>query len=71
MKEATGELNMTLVTVVAVAAILIFVTAFVPNILQNITNRWGQAEDTAEINNAANTSGGTAGTRRATNQTNP
>ena len=45
MKEATGELNMTLVTVVAVAAILIFVTAFVPDILDNITNRWSNAEN--------------------------
>lgn len=61
MKEATGELNMTLVTVVAVAAILIFVTAFVPNILKNITNRWGQAENTTDINNTVKNSGSTAG----------
>ena len=33
MKEATGELNMTLVTVLAVAAILAFVTLFLPRIL--------------------------------------
>ena len=50
MKEATGELNMTLVTVVAVAAILIFVTAFVPDILENITGRWGGAEGNADEN---------------------
>lgn len=41
MKEATGELNMTLVTVLAVAAILAFVTLFVPKILGNIENNWG------------------------------
>lgn len=40
MKEVTGELNMTLVTVLAVAAILIFVTAFVPTILDQIKNNW-------------------------------
>lgn len=64
MKEATGELNMTLVTVVAVAAILIFVTAFVPQILTNITDRWGNAEDEADINDGARTNGGTAGGQR-------
>lgn len=40
MKEATGELNMTLVTILAVAAILAFVTFFVPNILDSISNNW-------------------------------
>lgn len=43
MKEATGELNMTLVTVLAVAAILIFVTTFVPRILENISDTWSDA----------------------------
>lgn len=42
MKEATGELNMTLVTVLAVAAILIFVTAFVPTILDGIKDTWNK-----------------------------
>lgn len=41
MKEASGELNMTLVTVIAIAAILVFVTAFVPSILEKIENNWG------------------------------
>lgn len=45
MKEATGELNMTLVTVIAVAAILLFVTAFVPKILENIQEAWGNPEN--------------------------
>ena len=40
MKEATGELNMTLVTVIAVAAILAFVMLFVPQILNSIKNKW-------------------------------
>lgn len=39
MKEATGELNMTVITVVAIAAIAAFFYAFVwPAIKSNITN---------------------------------
>ena len=39
MKEATGELNMTVVTVVAIAAIAAFFYAFVwPSIKNSITN---------------------------------
>lgn len=56
MKEATGELNMTLVTVLAIAAILIFVTAFVPEILGNIREQWG---DTSEQCTAKQISEGT------------
>lgn len=38
MKEATGELNMTVVTVVAIAAVAAFFYAFVwPNIKDSIT----------------------------------
>ena len=44
MKEATGELNMTLVTVLAVAAILLFVLTFVPNLLENISDTWGDMD---------------------------
>lgn len=40
MKEASGELNMTLVTVLAIAAILAFVTLFVPQILNSISDNW-------------------------------
>lgn len=37
MKEATGELNMTVITVVAIAAVAAFFYAFVwPNIKENI-----------------------------------
>ena len=39
MKEATGELNMTVVTVVAIAAVAAFFYAFVwPTIRDNITS---------------------------------
>lgn len=51
MKEATGELNMTLVTILAVAAILTFVTLFVPSILNSIQARWGQDADIYDGNN--------------------
>ena len=37
MKEATGELNMTVITVVAIAAVGLLFTAFVwPNIQSNL-----------------------------------
>ncbi|MBQ7136611.1 MAG: hypothetical protein IJO43_01380 [Bacilli bacterium] len=51
MKEATGELNMTLVTILAVAAILAFVTLFVPNILDSIKNTWNNENTTINVPN--------------------
>ena len=46
MKEATGELNMTLVTIIAIAAVLAFVTMFLPDILSGIGDKWGSMENT-------------------------
>ena len=46
MKEATGELNMTLVTIIAIAAVLGFVSIFLPDILSGIGNKWGSMENT-------------------------
>ena len=40
MKEASGELNMTLVTVIAVGAILAFAMWFLPDMLADISNNW-------------------------------
>ena len=40
MKEASGELNMTLVTIIAIAAILGVFTFLLPTIRQTIQNRW-------------------------------
>jgi len=40
MKEATGELNMTLVVIIAVAAIMAFAMWFVPKIIQSANNTW-------------------------------
>ena len=54
MKEATGELNMTLVTIVAIALILGFVTVFLPNIFKGVENKWedsqGQAGNATQVN---------------------
>ena len=60
MKEATGELNMTLVTIIAIAAVLTFVTAFLPNILDSIGQSWDDAES-AGRNNVSNVNGGQYG----------
>lgn len=46
MKEATGELNMTLVTIIAIAAVLTFVVAFLPGVLSNIGDTWDDAAAT-------------------------
>ena len=41
MKDAMGELNMTVVTIVAIGAVAAFFTAFLwPNIRENITGGW-------------------------------
>ena len=46
MKEATGELNMTIITVIAIAAIGVFLWAFLPGILENIRSTWEEGTDT-------------------------
>ncbi len=43
MKEATGELNMTLVTIIAIAAVLTFVTMFLPGILEGIGDKFNDS----------------------------
>lgn len=40
MKEATGELNMTVITIIMVGAILIFFWAFWDNIQAAIEDQW-------------------------------
>lgn len=46
MKEASGELNMTLITIIAIAAIAtLFATVFLPMIKDSITNKWNNNED--------------------------
>ena len=44
MKEASGELNMTLVTIIAIAAIAGLIYVFLPTIKNAINNAWGRAD---------------------------
>ena len=43
MKEASGELNMTLITIVAIAAIGALFAVLYPQIKNAITSKWGNA----------------------------
>ena len=52
MKEASGELNMTLVTILAVAAILAFVGIFVPRILGDVQERWDTDNQSTVVDDA-------------------
>ena len=47
MKEASGELNMTLITIIAIAAIAGIFTLLLPRIKEAINNRWNQVETNA------------------------
>ena len=47
MKEASGELSMTLVTIIAVGVIVGIFAAFWPQIEKAINNRWGKFENEA------------------------
>ena len=47
MKEATGELNMTVVTIVAIAAIAGILALMWPSIKKTITGSWGSTGETA------------------------
>ena len=51
MKEASGELNMTVVTIVAIAAVLGFFWAMWPTIKKQVANNWGEATVTDEKGN--------------------
>ena len=46
MKEATGELNMTVVVIVAVGAILLFLGTFLPKIWSDIQDSWDKSKET-------------------------
>lgn len=50
MKEATGELNMTVVTIIAIGAIIAFFWVMWPQIQETINNQWDQIS-TPEANN--------------------
>lgn len=42
MKEATGELNMTVVTIIAIGAIIAFFWFMWPQIKNTVTDQWNQ-----------------------------
>lgn len=48
MKEASGELSMTLVTIIAIGVIVAIFAAFWPQIQKTINNRWGKFENDAK-----------------------
>ncbi len=47
MKEASGELSMTLITIIAVGVIVGIFAAFWPQIQKSINDRWGKFEGEA------------------------
>ena len=54
MKEATGELSMTVVVIIAVIAILGILTYFLlPNMRNYISNTWGSMSNSAANADAA------------------
>lgn len=53
MKEATGELNMTVITIVAIAVIAGIMALMWPSITNTIRNSWGSSGE-----NACRNSGG-------------
>ena len=44
MKAATGELNLTVITIIAVAAVIAFFWLMWPNIQNTINNQWTNIE---------------------------
>lgn len=46
MKEATGELNMTVVTIIAIGAVIALFWAMWPTIQKTITNTWNSTAGT-------------------------
>ncbi len=42
MKDSMGELNFTIIIIVAAGLILAFLVAFLPKIFDNIQNKWDE-----------------------------
>ena len=55
MKEASGELSMTLVTIIAVAAIIGIITFLLPGIRKTIQKRWENTDTTIKSNDNGQT----------------
>ena len=51
MKAATGELNLTVITIVAIGAVIAFFTAFLwPAIQKSIKEGWGKVKESSPSN---------------------
>ena len=50
MKEATGELNMTVVTIIAIGAIIAFFWVMWPKIQETINDQWEDISTPADNN---------------------
>lgn len=50
MKEATGELNMTVVTIIAIGAIIAFFWLLWPQIQNTINSQWNNISDDGGYN---------------------
>jgi hypothetical protein len=48
MKEASGELNMTLITIVAIAALAGLFALLWPTISNTVRNKWSQTENSTK-----------------------
>jgi hypothetical protein len=60
MKEATGEMNMTVITIIAIGAIIAFFWAMWPTIQNTIRNTWTDVSNhEANYNVNWNNNGGT------------
>jgi hypothetical protein len=49
MKEATGELNMTVIVIIAAVLILTFLNGFLRDTFRNIQERWQGGEGRQEL----------------------
>ena len=50
MKEATGDLNLTLVTIVVIGMFLVGVIVILPRVFDNSNNVWGDESRDTEVN---------------------
>ena len=50
MKAATGELNLTVITLIAIAAIIGFFWMLWPNIQSSLNKQWGAINSTCIVN---------------------
>jgi hypothetical protein len=50
MKEATGDLNLTLVTIVVIGLFLVGVIVILPRVFDSSQNVWGDSSKDTEVN---------------------